>query len=80
MSLHTRMLIGFVAGTVLGLAANLFAADAGWLDVIVTYVADDEHATGGIGLERGQSRVVVAPRVGVEDVQDLLAEIEAALG
>src|SRR5690606_31403420 len=40
MSLHTRMLIGFVAGTVLGLAANLFAADAGWVDGIVTYVAD----------------------------------------
>ncbi len=40
MSLHTRMLLGFVAGTVLGLAANIFAADAGWLDAIVTYVAD----------------------------------------
>ena len=40
MSLHTRMLIGFVAGTVLGLAANIFAADAGWLDVVTTYVAD----------------------------------------
>ena len=40
MSLHTRMLLGFIAGTVLGLAANLFAADAGWLNAIVTYVAD----------------------------------------
>ena len=40
MSLHTRMLVGFVAGTVLGLAANIFAADAGWLDVVTTYVAD----------------------------------------
>ena len=40
MSLHTRMLVGFVAGTVLGLAANLFAADAGWLETLVTYVAD----------------------------------------
>lgn len=40
MSLHTRMLLGFIAGTTLGLAANLFAADAGWLDTLVTYVAD----------------------------------------
>lgn len=40
MSLHTRMLVGFIAGTSLGLAANLFAADAGWLDALVVYVAD----------------------------------------
>ncbi|WP_460454058.1 dicarboxylate/amino acid:cation symporter [Arenimonas aestuarii] len=40
MSLHTRMLLGFIAGTVLGLAANLFAADAGWLAIVTTYVAD----------------------------------------
>ena len=40
MSLHTRMLLGFIAGTSLGLAANLFAADAGWLDTLVVYVAD----------------------------------------
>ncbi|KAA2285309.1 dicarboxylate/amino acid:cation symporter [Arenimonas fontis] len=40
MSLHSRMLVGFVAGTVLGLAANLWFADAGWLDVLTTYVAD----------------------------------------
>jgi len=40
MSLHTRMLVGFIAGTSLGLAANLFAADAGWLDALVFYVAD----------------------------------------
>lgn len=40
MSLHTRMLVGFVAGVGLGLAANLFAADAGWLDALVRYVAD----------------------------------------
>ncbi|PRH83089.1 dicarboxylate/amino acid:cation symporter [Arenimonas caeni] len=40
MSLHTRMLLGFIAGTTLGLMANLFAADAGWLDVFVGYVAD----------------------------------------
>ncbi|WP_374473878.1 dicarboxylate/amino acid:cation symporter [Arenimonas sp.] len=40
MSLHARMLVGFVAGTSLGLAANLFAADAAWLDALVRYVAD----------------------------------------
>ncbi|MDY0023241.1 dicarboxylate/amino acid:cation symporter, partial [Arenimonas caeni] len=40
MSLHTRMLLGFIAGTTLGLMANLFAADAGWLDAFVGYVAD----------------------------------------
>jgi Na+/H+-dicarboxylate symporter len=40
MALHTRMLIGFVIGTAAGLLANLYAADAGWLDTLVTYVAD----------------------------------------
>ncbi|OHE81665.1 MAG: sodium:dicarboxylate symporter [Lysobacterales bacterium GWF1_69_6] len=40
MSLHTRMLVGFVAGLSLGLAANLLAADAAWLDALVRYVAD----------------------------------------
>ncbi|KFN51750.1 hypothetical protein N790_04135 [Arenimonas malthae CC-JY-1] len=40
MSLHTRMLVGFVAGVGFGLAANVFAADAGWLDALVHYVAD----------------------------------------
>lgn len=40
MSLHTRMLVGFVAGVALGLAANVFAADAAWLDALVRYVAD----------------------------------------
>ncbi|MBY4597883.1 dicarboxylate/amino acid:cation symporter [bacterium BD-1] len=40
MSLHARMLVGFVAGTSLGLAANLFAADAAWLDALVRYVVD----------------------------------------
>lgn len=40
MSLHTRMLLGFVAGVSLGLAANVFAADAAWLDALVRYVAD----------------------------------------
>lgn len=38
--LHTRMLIGFVAGTVLGILAHQFAGGAGWLDALVTWVAD----------------------------------------
>lgn len=38
--LHTRMLIGFIVGAVAGIAANLFAADAGWLDVTIRYVSD----------------------------------------
>jgi len=40
MPLHTRMLIGFVAGLVAGIAANLLAADADWLNALVTYVAN----------------------------------------
>lgn len=40
MPLHTRMLIGFVAGASLGLLANVFFADASWLDATVRYVAD----------------------------------------
>lgn len=40
LSLHARMLVCFLAGTVLGLLANLFAADAAWLETIVRYVAD----------------------------------------
>lgn len=40
LSLHTRMLAGFLAGVSLGLAANVFAADAAWLDALVHYVAD----------------------------------------
>ncbi len=40
MPLHTRMLIGFVVGAGLGLLANVFFTDAGWLDTIVRYVAD----------------------------------------
>jgi Na+/H+-dicarboxylate symporter len=40
MQLHTKMLIGFVVGITAGLAANVFAADAAWLDALVTYVAD----------------------------------------
>lgn len=38
MSLHTRMLIGFVVGTLGGIVAHLFAADAAWLELFVRYV------------------------------------------
>ena len=40
MPLHTKMLIGFVAGTAAGIAANLWAADAQWLEALITYVAN----------------------------------------
>ncbi len=40
MPLHTKMLIGFVVGTVAGIAANLLVGDAPWLDTLVTYVTD----------------------------------------
>lgn len=40
LALHTRMLIGFTIGAGAGLLANFLAADAGWLDTLVTYVAD----------------------------------------
>ena len=40
LSLHTRMLIGFVVGVSLGLLANLLFADAAWLAALVKYVAD----------------------------------------
>jgi Na+/H+-dicarboxylate symporter len=40
LSLHTRMLIGFIVGVSLGLAANLLFADAQWLGLLVRYVAD----------------------------------------
>ncbi len=40
MPLHTRMLIGFLAGAVAGIAANLLAADADWLNAVVTYVTN----------------------------------------
>jgi Na+/H+-dicarboxylate symporter len=40
MALHTKMLIGFVAGIVLGILAHWQAGDAAWLDGVVTYVAD----------------------------------------
>jgi len=38
--LHTRMLVGFIAGAGLGLLANAFFADAAWLAALVDYVAD----------------------------------------
>jgi len=40
MPLHTKMLVGFVAGIAAGLAANFWAADAGWLDGLIRYVTD----------------------------------------
>lgn len=38
--LHTKMLLGFIVGAGAGLLANVFAADAAWLDTVVTYVTD----------------------------------------
>ncbi len=40
MPLHTKMLIGFSIGTLAGIAANMFIGDAGWLDLLITYVTD----------------------------------------
>lgn len=40
MNLHTRMFIGFAFGALAGVAANLFAADAAWLDTTVRYATD----------------------------------------
>ncbi|RPD88787.1 dicarboxylate/amino acid:cation symporter [Luteimonas sp. 100069] len=40
MPMHTKMLIGFLIGTLAGLAANFFVADAGWLNGLITYVTD----------------------------------------
>ena len=40
LSLHTRMLIGFIVGVCLGLLANLMFAEAEWLAALVKYVAD----------------------------------------
>src|SRR5690606_4015571 len=38
--LHTQMLIGFVVGATLGIAANLFVGEAGWLDATIGYVTE----------------------------------------
>ncbi len=40
MSLHTKMLIGFIVGIVAGLSANVFAGGQEWLNWVVTYVAN----------------------------------------
>jgi len=40
MPLHWKMGIGFVVGTVAGLLANLYFADAAWLQALTTYVTD----------------------------------------
>jgi DAACS family dicarboxylate/amino acid:cation (Na+ or H+) symporter len=37
--LHTKILLGLVLGASAGIAANLFAPDAAWVETIVTYVA-----------------------------------------
>ena len=37
--LHTQMLIGFIVGAVAGIAGNLLFGGAGWLEALVTYVA-----------------------------------------
>ncbi len=39
MSMHTRMLIGFLVGALAGLACYALARDAVWLDDVVTYVS-----------------------------------------
>lgn len=38
MSLHTRMLLGFIVGVVGGLLANGLGADSPWLEGLITYV------------------------------------------
>lgn len=40
MSLHTRMLLGFIVGAGAGLLANVFIGQAGWLDGLIRYVTD----------------------------------------
>ncbi|TKS53343.1 dicarboxylate/amino acid:cation symporter [Luteimonas yindakuii] len=40
MPLHTRMLIGFIVGASLGLAANVLVGDAAWLAGVIAYVTD----------------------------------------
>lgn len=40
MPLHTRMLVGFLVGAGAGIAANVFAVDAGWLNALIGYVTD----------------------------------------
>ena len=40
LQLHTQMLIGFVVGATLGIAANLFVGEAAWLDGVIDYVSE----------------------------------------
>ncbi len=40
MPLHWKMAIGFAAGTIAGLACNLWFANADWLQALITYVVD----------------------------------------
>ncbi|WP_454829119.1 dicarboxylate/amino acid:cation symporter [Pseudoxanthomonas wuyuanensis] len=40
MPLHWKMAIGFVIGTLAGVIANLYFADAAWLETVTTYVTD----------------------------------------
>lgn len=40
MALHTRMLIGFVVGAGAGIAANLWAGDAAWLETVIHYITN----------------------------------------
>ncbi|HSJ33024.1 MAG TPA: dicarboxylate/amino acid:cation symporter [Longimicrobiales bacterium] len=37
--LHTKILLGLALGAVAGVATNLFAADAAWVELIITYIA-----------------------------------------
>jgi DAACS family dicarboxylate/amino acid:cation (Na+ or H+) symporter len=39
MQLHTKILLGLGLGALGGISANIFAADAAWVEAIVTYVA-----------------------------------------
>ncbi|MFZ7095788.1 dicarboxylate/amino acid:cation symporter [Luteimonas dalianensis] len=40
LQLHTKMLIGFVVGATLGIAANLFVGEAAWLDGVIEYFTE----------------------------------------
>ncbi|MBB1060185.1 dicarboxylate/amino acid:cation symporter [Marilutibacter spongiae] len=40
LSLHTRMLLGFIVGAGAGLLVNFFIGEAGWVDALIHYVTD----------------------------------------
>lgn len=40
LQLHTKMLIGFVVGATLGIAANLLVGEAAWLEATIGYVTE----------------------------------------